>query len=182
MFLRKVDKSFPNQTILDLQNGENYIKNDNSIVNVNVNNDLYNGCIIPMDQAHFLCIISCINFITFLYGFKQRLFYLSICPLAVFFTSINYWHKPVYGWRRNVDIICIFIALSTNILHSIKAQNGLLYRCITTIALLFYPISWYLFNNKYVWTSTIAHSMIHIVANIANVILYSGVVPPLSIW
>jgi len=184
MFLRKVDKSFPNQTILDLQQTDftsaSAIKSKSK--SNDKSNELYNGCIIPQDQSYFLCIVSCIHFIAFLYAFKQGLLYLAIHPLAIFFTSINYWRKPMYNWRRNTDIICVFIALLTHILHSIKAQNGLLYRCITTIALLFYPISWYLLKRKYLWGSTIAHSMLHIVAEIANVILYSGIVPPLSIW
>jgi hypothetical protein len=88
----------------------------------------------------------------------------------------------MYDWRRTTDIICVFIALSTHILHSFKAQNRALYSYITMVALIFYPISWYLLKKKYVWGSTIAHSMIHIVAEIANVILYSGEIPPLSIW
>eukprot|EP00322_Chrysochromulina_rotalis_P025613 CAMPEP_0115832680 /NCGR_PEP_ID=MMETSP0287-20121206/2784_1 /TAXON_ID=412157 /ORGANISM="Chrysochromulina rotalis, Strain UIO044" /LENGTH=154 /DNA_ID=CAMNT_0003286075 /DNA_START=23 /DNA_END=490 /DNA_ORIENTATION=- len=25
---------------------------------------------------------------------------------AVFFTSVNYWRYPVFGWRRNIDIVC----------------------------------------------------------------------------
>ena len=175
MFLRKVDRSFPDQAILDLMDRDAFAIKSKS-------NELYNGCIIPQDQGYFLCIVSCIHMVTFLYAFKQGLFYLAIHPFIVFFTSINYWRKPMYDWRRNLDIICVFFALSTHILHSIKAQNRTLYCYITTFALLFYPISWYLLKNKYVWGSTIAHSMIHIVADIANVILYSGVVPPLSIW
>ena len=88
----------------------------------------------------------------------------------------------MYDWRRTTDIIFVFIALSTHILHSIKAQNRALYSYITAIAFFFYPISWYLLKKKYVWSSTIAHGMIHIVAEIANVILYSGNIPPLSMW
>jgi hypothetical protein len=175
MFLRKVDSSFPDQAILDLYGNEN-----SSLVNEIY--QLYDGCIIPIYQGYFLCIISCIHIVTFLYAFKQNQFFLSIFPFIVFFTSINYWRKPMYDWRRNTDIICVLTALSTHILHSFKAQNRTLYSYITTIALLFYPISWYLLKNKYVWSSTIAHSMIHIVAEIANVILYSGEIPSLSIW
>ena len=180
MFLRKVDSSFPDQAILDLYGNENIDfvndKNDKNEIN-----NLYDGCIIPIDQGYFLCIISCIHIVTFLYAFRQKLFYLAIHPFIVFFTSINYWRKPMYDWRRVMDIICVLFALSTHILHSIKAQNRALYSYITIIALLFYPISWYLLKNKYVWASTIAHSMIHIVADIANVILYSGEIPPLFI-
>ena len=179
IFLRKVSTSFPDQAILDLYGNENI---DYSLNNNEVHNETYDGCIVPINQGYFLCIISCIHFVTFLYAFKQRFFHLAIHPFIVFFTSINYWRKPMYDWRRTTDMICVFIALSTHILHSIKAQNRTLYSYITTIAVLFYPISWYLLKNKYVWGSTIAHSMVHIVADIANVILYAGEIPPLSIW
>ena len=40
--------------------------------------------------------------------------------------------------------------------------------------LVFYPHGWLLYMYEYFWLATIAHSLLHVFPNLANVILYSG--------
>ena len=47
---------------------------------------------------------------------------------------------------------------------------------------MFYPLGIYLYNKQLYWESTYAHSMVHIISNISNLILYSGSIIPLATY
>jgi hypothetical protein len=102
---------------------------------------------------------------------KEGLYNLAIAPVGIFITSVNYWRKPVYGLRRNVDLVYVTCSLIYHILYSIRVQYAAIYCSIITIAFLCWPLSWYFYRKKYIWTSTILQSMIHFVGNIANISL-----------
>ena len=53
-------------------------------------------------------------------------------------------------------------------------SNNYLYCYVTPISGLLYSISWLLHKNQFLWSSTIAHGMIHVVGNLGNVLLYKG--------
>ena len=53
-------------------------------------------------------------------------------------------------------------------------SNAVPYYRVMGIASLLYPTSIYLYKESYWWWSTYAHCMLHIIANIGNVVLYSG--------
>ena len=54
------------------------------------------------------------------------------------------------------------------------AQYGREYCAVTFIAVWFYVLGVYYNKKSLYWHSTYAHCMLHIIANIANFILYSG--------
>lgn len=99
---------------------------------------------------------------------------LSLCPGGVFLTSINYWRKPDYSWRRYLDMIYVKLALSYQFYKAYKSQYMVQYYTIMILAMMCYPIGIYYYNKKFYWHSTYAHCGLHILANIGNVVLYSG--------
>jgi hypothetical protein len=135
--------------------------------------------IVPLEHGYYMCIMSSLSFLSGVYAIKRQLYALSFSPLIVFGTSINYWRKPTYGLRRNIDIFFVISSLSLHTYLSLQPKNTCItnyyYYYVTPISGgLLYTISWLLHKNKFLWPSTIAHGMIHIVANLSNVLLYKG--------
>lgn len=123
--------------------------------------------------------MSSLSFLSGVYAIKRKLYALSCSPLIVFGTSVNYWRNPTYGLRRNIDIFFVVSSLSLHMYLSLQPKdtcisNNYLYCYVTPISGLLYSISWLLHKNQFLWSSTIAHGMIHVVGNLGNVLLYKG--------
>ena len=139
------------------------------------------GCILYPEQCHFLCKISIISLIASLYAIYKEYYELAVIPFGVFLTSIIYWYNPITdSWRKTLDITYVQFALFYNIIRAYKSEYYILYYITISISLCFYPLGIYLYHKKMYWESTYAHSMIHIIANISNFILYTGYVIPLT--
>ena len=139
-----------------------------------------NGCILYPDQYNYLWKTSWLSLISALYAFYHGHYDMVLVPGGVFLTSINYWRKPDYSWRRYADMCYVTGALSYQMLRSCKSQYGGVYVILTTVsAIYFYPLGIYYFTRGKYWHSAYAHSMIHILGNVANIILYSGYIEPL---
>jgi hypothetical protein len=191
MFLRKVDREFPDATLLKIMDtdfGHTYDTLYNQAkkkvyINRKVKytfseEDEERNWVIPKSHSRYICVMSICSVISASYAVKQNLFHMSIGPFTIFLSSINYWRKPVYGFRRNFDIGCSLFSLTYHILCSIKMQRAFLYCSIMTIACLCWPLSWYMYNKKYFWTSTIIHGLIHVIGNIGNFALIYGPICP----
>jgi len=196
MFLRKVDKGFPDQILIELMETDcnhkydilynNAKKKDKSTFFAKVKTALKNSLknafaivdfdnaseyIIPKANGQYICIMSSLGVISGIYAIKEGLYDLAIGPIGIFITSVNYWRRPVYGLRRNMDIFYVICALIYHVSYSIRVQNAALYCGIMMFATLCWPLSWFLYRKKYIWASTILQSMIHIIGNIANIAL-----------
>jgi hypothetical protein len=165
MFLRKVDRAFPDQAILDLYGNENIIFFNEK------------GCrlVVPQEHGYYMCIMGFLFLISGIYALKNEQYGFATGPLGVFITSINYWRKPTYGLRRNIDMCWCLIALFGALQYSYISIHGSTWRYIMSGSLLlFYPLGWILYTYEYFWLATIIHSMLHVFPNLANVILCSG--------
>jgi hypothetical protein len=165
MFLRKVDRAFPDQAILDLYGNENIIFFNEK------------GCrlVVPQEHGYYMCIMGFLFLISGIYALKNKQYGFATGPLGVFVTSINYWRKPTYGLRRNIDMCWCLIALFGALQYSYISIHGSTWRYIMSGSLLlFYPLGWILYTYEYFWLATIVHSMLHVFPNLANVILASG--------
>ena len=132
---------------------------------------LYGGLIIPKPHANYLYYTSHMSLIIGLYGlYKNNM--MAIYPLSVYITSITYWRHPINDWRRYVDISCSAISFICQTVQAINHPKFISYISVIALAIIFYPLSFY-FQHKYLPLSTLSHSLIHIVGNIANYILYS---------
>ena len=47
----------------------------------------------------------------------------ALPPGIVFITSLNYWRRPDYGWRRYTDIVCVQLGLWWQVIRNMDAQE-----------------------------------------------------------
>ena len=137
-----------------------------------------NNCILQPEQYNFLWKTSFLSLFSSLYGIYKGHNDISYSTFAVFLSSINYWKKPNYSWRRYLDITVVNISLIYHLLRAQNSQYSKLYYSTLFTSICFYPLSKYYYNKKLYWYSTYSHSMLHLLANISNIILYSGFISP----
>ena len=135
---------------------------------------LFESCILYPAQYNFIWRVSFVSAFSSAYAVYRGHYNLAIVPSSVLLTSLNYWRLPTYGWRRNLDIACVCSALIYQSVCAYRMSTAVPYYRIMGIASLLYPMSIYLYKKKCYWGSTYAHCMLHIIANIGNVVLYSG--------
>ena len=136
---------------------------------------LYDKMIVPREHANFLVSLSFLSLVSGMYAINRRYYELAMVPLGVFTTSIIYWTNPTHCWRRVMDMVYVSGAMVYQVYRARNAQYRTPYYCLLLLAVTFYPFSWYFHNKKYSsWKSVLSHSMIHIVGNISNFVLYSG--------
>lgn len=138
------------------------------------------GCILYKPQYVFIWRFSFVSLISAIYALYNNYYDIAIVPGGVFVTSITYWWKPNKSWRRNIDILYVKIALFYQIIRAIGADYALLYYLTTLTSIYFFYIGVYYYNKRNYWYSTYAHCMLHLIANIANIILYSGYIVPIN--
>jgi hypothetical protein len=126
------------------------------------------------EQYNIIYNISFLSLGTSIYAMTNGYYIISICPGGVFLTSINYWRKPDYSWRRYIDMAYLSVALLYQVYKAYNSQYMIHYYTLMVIAISFYPLGVYYYKQKLYWHSTYAHCGLHIMANIANVVLYSG--------
>ena len=138
------------------------------------------GCILYPEQCSFICKVSIVSIISSLYAIYKEYYELALIPFFAFLTSISYWYKPTNCWRKTLDVTYIKFSLVYTIIRAYNSEYYILYYITIIISLCVYSLGIYLYNKKLYWESTYAHSMVHILANISNIILYTGYVIPLS--
>jgi len=138
-----------------------------------------------MERKYYSCIyrVSFLSFLSSIYAIYCECYDLAPVPGGVFLTSVNYWRRPTYGWRRNLDmgyVTCAVMYQNYRAYHTYyyTMKMGhyfvLLYCGLVLLGIGCYPVSVYLYKKKDLWGSTYVHCLLHVVANIANVLLYSG--------
>lgn len=131
-------------------------------------------------QSRFLLKTSLVTSVGTAYCWYRSYTGIAIIDGIAVLTSINYWRDPRYDWRRTMDIWWIGGCLTYHLLRAYKSQYYIGYYAITCFACSLYPFSHYYYNHGKYWNSVYLHSGLHVLANIANIILYSGCIPP--IW
>ena len=134
------------------------------------------GCLKP-SQYTIIWNLSWLSLSSSLYAMYKGHYNLAFIPGGVFLTSINYWRKPeVSSWRRTLDVGYVNAALFYQLykVYITNAQYAKEYFFFTGLSVIFYPIGMYYYKKKKYWKHIIYHSGLHIFANVANFILYSG--------
>jgi len=103
-----------------------------------------------------------------------------MAPGSIFLTSIIYWIEPDYSWRRYLDMAVSKTAFTYQMIAAYNAQNAKAYYATAITAALFYPLGIYFSAKENYWASTYTHMGLHILGNLANIILYSGAIPNLD--
>jgi len=131
----------------------------------------------PSDAKFLLCsslsvLVSCAG--AAYYGLYDCL----ATSASVLLFSINYWRRPVYGWRRNIDIANI---VSCTLYHCWRALETLnfYFFLFVTLGVSCYFISRRLqYSGMFRILSKYAHTGMHISGNIANSFLYMDLYKP----
>ena len=110
--------------------------------------DSDSNLLVPIEHGYYMCIMSSLYLLAGIYALQQELYIKVFMQLGVFITSINYWHRPTYGLRRNIDISWCLFSIFYQTLNSHTSIYYFMYRCIMFSSLLFYPLSWVLYKKK----------------------------------
>lgn len=135
---------------------------------------MYDGCILPRKYYAILYASSYLSVLSVIYACYREYYICASIPGSVFITSITYWQYPDYSWRRTLDITVVRIALILNCVIAWWSQNGNLYYGITLFSIVLFITGRILYIHGYVFESVLLHAGLHLVANIANLVLYSG--------
>jgi hypothetical protein len=129
---------------------------------------------VEVDQAKFLYNTSFLCLLSTGYAIYRGHYDLACVPSAVFITSINYWRKPDYSWRRYVDMMVVQGALGYQLVRAYRVKHGEWYYATIAASAGFYALGtrWHQSESK-PWSSVYAHSLLHLSANLGNIILYS---------
>jgi len=131
-------------------------------------------CILYPEQYKLIYNISFLSLGSSMYAVYNGYYDLSVCPGGVFLTSINYWIYPDDSWRRYLDMIYVSLALNYQLYKAYDSQYMIPYYSIMFAATSMYPLGIYYYKKRLFWHSTYAHCALHIISNIANIVLYSG--------
>jgi hypothetical protein len=131
-------------------------------------------CVLNPDQYKIIYNTSFLSLGSSMYALYNGHYDLSICSGGVFLTSINYWIYPDYSWRRYLDMTYVKLALFYQLYSAYRSQYMIHYYSLMFFAISFYPLGIYYHKKNLFWHSTCSHCLIHIIANVANIILYSG--------
>ena len=130
--------------------------------------------ILPYNQYILIYRFSFITFFTFLYALYMKLYIISIFTGSIFLTSINYWKKPTYSYRRTLDIVVVTTTISCQHYLAYNSQYQEIYYFLFLIAKILYLLGKYYYNKKEYLISTYLHISFQAISNFATIILYSG--------
>ena len=130
--------------------------------------------IITREQAQYIYRVSYLLPCSSIYAIYRHHYNLAIVPGSVFLTSIHYWKKPDHSYRRYLDMTTVISAFIYQNYMAYNAEYANIYYTLSFFSVVSYPIGIYYYNKKYYWESIYAHMMLHILANMANIVLYSG--------
>ena len=135
-------------------------------------------------EKEFSCIIFKISFllgINSLYGLYNYLYHnmeyydVIITNTLVFISSINYWRKPTYGFRRNFDISICLLNLIYNTYTVYEHPVTIFHWISIGGSPLFYSVSWLFYKLKYKKASTFFHWLCHLTANLGSFVIFNGI-------
>ena len=135
----------------------------------------HGGLLLPPNQALFMWLVAWSNLFTGIFGLCRNHSSLAISPLLVFVTSLNYWRKPVYGLRRNLDMLSVVLGTLFATLRSFYSERKVLFWIFGFMGCSSYFVSWYFHRNyykSYPWISTITHALVHVFACLSNCLLF----------
>ena len=138
-------------------------------------------CSLHPNQYRLLTYTSCIPAFVSIYGFKRGYWDLASFSLGASITSVLYWTKPDYSWRRTLDVNFIRAAMLYHCLRGYNAEKGRIYFLINGFIIVLYVTESQFYLNKKYWLFTYAHILLHILGKTQNFILYTGHIPRLTI-
>ena len=104
-------------------------------------------------------------------AFKQK-YDIAALSLIIFGTSMLYWSRPYFGWRRNVDIAIVVLAFAYFIRKAFYSKNRDTLFLIMFVVIIAYSFAWHFaFDGSMNHYAAASHCVMHVVGN-AGIILY----------
>ena len=133
------------------------------------------GLYIPLPYAYskFLFYSSFSMLLSAIIAIIMNDIYITIYFILLFLTSINYWRRPEYGFRRNIDLLVVNIGIFTTLWQACLLKNEFCRFVFLSMALscgIFYIIEYILIYNKSV-TWIIFHMAIHMYTSLASLFI-----------
>lgn len=137
---------------------------------------------LPLPNAHFIWYCAWLSLPSAIYSYyNPASTHLAIVPASVWATSLLYWQHPLRdSWRRKLDMTVVFTGLSYNTYYAFitirhaSPSHFAGYTALISASAACYGLSTYLMNRGHIWPSTYAHASIHLLASVANVVLYTA--------
>jgi hypothetical protein len=135
---------------------------------------------LPLPNAHFIWYCAWLSLPSAIYAViaTHTPMSLAIVPASVWATSLLYWQHPLRdSWRRTLDMAVVFTGLSYNTYYAVRHASPRhfgVYAALIGTSAVCYGTSNYLMTRGRIWPATYAHASIHLVANMANMVLYNG--------
>jgi hypothetical protein len=89
-------------------------------------------------ESRILMTTSSLSIIPIYYACDRGLVFHAILSSGTCFFSILYWHNPVHGWRRNVDLLyakTTFIIYFCSGVYYIPRDMNIIIGCIGTVSI-----------------------------------------------
>ena len=138
-------------------------------------NGLYEGRrVCPIDQARYIQKLAWLSLMSGGVAAYRGYYDLCVAVTGVWATSLLYWSKPTHGVRRTIDISYVMGSLLFHMWKASSASNRVPYFIVKLMAMACYPIGCYYQNRNLSWAGCFWHGGIHILGNVANIILYCG--------
>jgi hypothetical protein len=143
---------------------------------------------LPIPQAHFIWRCAWLSVPAAIYAATSpaapaaTTTHLALVPASVFATSLLYWRNPVRNsWRRTLDMAVVFSGVTYQTYYAFRHIHGMsssaigIYTALIGCSAACYGLSQYLLRRGHIWPATYAHASIHLVANVANFVLYDAI-------
>jgi len=131
-------------------------------------------CILLPEQYNLLWKTSWIPLIPTIFLLYRQHYVRAAGGFAVFLTSINYWRRPDYSWRRYMDITAVYSVVFYELAYSANSRYSTPYYIIGIAGFLSFLISTYQYKQNRWWLSTLLHANTHLLASVAQFMLILG--------
>ena len=125
-------------------------------------------------QYTLLFRVSWITLFSTCYCYYNSHKWIAILPGSIWATSILYWYYPDYSWRRYLDIGVVNVCLFVQHVVAYNAEHSIPYYVLSITATGCFVLGLFLHKAGNSWGSTYAHIGLHVLTNLACLILYSG--------
>jgi len=133
----------------------------------------YNKEICPKEFCEYFLFTTIFIFLSGCVMFYNKNYVSSFFVFALVFTSINFWRKPRFDYRRTIDmtmckIISLFFLINTLYFHEF---NRVFYHCVLLSLIIFNIIEnvlWHFDSNKWI----IFHLAVHIYMAYFSIFIY----------
>jgi hypothetical protein len=136
---------------------------------------------LPLSHADFIWCCAWLSVLSAIYAAtaaSAATTHLAVVPASVWATSLLYWRNPVRdSWRRTLDMAVVFSGVTYQTYYAFRhirdTQAIATYSALIGCSAACYGIGHYFMGRGLLWPATYAHASIHLVANVANVVLYA---------